>query len=470
MRRSAAASKAARSPWRDALRVAREVLAGLGYAHGRGVVHRDLKPENVLFDDVGRARLVDFGLSRLVRGEAAENLSRLTRTNVILGTYEYMAPEQRLGRPVDERADLYALGVILYEMLTGALPLGRFEAASVLRPGVPPALDPIVHRALAPAPKDRFPSAIAFLEAIDVVEREARPATTAEPARTPLPVALGNAHAEPPPLPDGLDRVRRHVDWIATGNRVIAVLAMLVAAPFAMFSVITLGLALPFAIGFGLGGYFLFGLANRLQRYERGARDTQLLAAVLMSIFLPPVGWIVGIPSFLVLMSADGRALFDGRRARQRVGATHFPFAWSTRLEPPPPAPRARSARDLVGHGLVVWALAVLVVSAILSTTPWSSYGVRPEQRLAQAAVFGAVFTALWVFLGARRTVILTILATAIFALLDRSASAPPAAPRLRIGPTSPADLDRLRGSTPVAPPLPPVPDDRGRGRGRSDR
>ncbi len=85
-------------PWRDALRIARDMLSGLGFAHGRGVVHRDLKPENVILEADGRARLLDFGLSRIVKGEAAEDLSRLTRTNVILGTYEYMAPEQRLGR------------------------------------------------------------------------------------------------------------------------------------------------------------------------------------------------------------------------------------------------------------------------------------------------------------------------------------------------------------------------------------
>ena len=157
--------------WREAVRITREVLSGLGYAHGRGVVHRDLKPENILLDADGRARLVDFGLSRIVRGEGAEDLSRLTRTNVILGTYEYMAPEQRIGAAgVDERADLFALGVILYEMLTGSLPLGRFEAASRLRPGVPTSLDAVVHAALATSPKDRFPSAVAFREALDGAE------------------------------------------------------------------------------------------------------------------------------------------------------------------------------------------------------------------------------------------------------------------------------------------------------------
>ena|GEM_PF-2404861 len=453
-------------PWRDALRVAREVLAGLGYAHGRGVVHRDLKPENVLFDDAGRARLLDFGLSRIVRGEAAEDLSRLTRTNVILGTYEYMAPEQRLGKSVDERADLYALGVILYEMLTGALPLGRFEAASVLRPGVPAALDPIIHRALAPAPKDRFPSAVAFLEALAACERDVA-ASPAPAARTnpPPPVALGNAHAEPRPLPDGLDRVRRHVDWIATGNRLVAVLAMLVAAPFAMFSVITLGLALPFALGFGLGGYFLFGLANRLQRYERGARDTQVLAAVLMCVFLPPVGWIVGIPSFLVLLSRDGRALFDGRGTdvgRARHLNPSFFASWREQARAPAPARRPHGARHLAGHALVVFSVAVLATTSLLLLSPTFrlSGAVSGEESLGLGVIVATIFTALWFLIGGRRTLLVTLVAAAVVALVARHDA------------RRDENVERARFARPASVHPAPIPllDDRGRGRGRTDR
>ena len=209
-------------PWRDALRIARDVLAGLGFAHGRGVVHRDLKPENVILEADGRARLLDFGLSRIVRGEAADDLSRLTRTNVVLGTYEYMAPEQRLGsNAVDERSDLYALGVILYEMLTGSLPLGRFEPASVLRPGVPVSLDAVINRALAGLAKDRHPSAAAFREALDAAETD--PRAVASGAALPAAVPVGTvpsslrltaAHKRPAPRrdPRGLRSRRRDPD------------------------------------------------------------------------------------------------------------------------------------------------------------------------------------------------------------------------------------------------------------------
>ncbi len=457
-------------PWRDAVRVAREVLAGLGYAHGRGVVHRDLKPENVLFDDAGRARLVDFGLSRIVRGEAAADLSRLTRTNVILGTYEYMAPEQRLGKPVDERADLYALGVIVYEMVTGALPLGRFEAASVLRPGVPAALDTVLHRALAPAPKDRFPSAVAFLEALQAVETAAvagdrSRAADARPAPPPLPAAApGNAGLVPPPFPDDLDRVRRHVDWLATGDRVLAILALLIAAPFSMFSVITLGLALPFAIGYGLGGFYLLKLANRLQRYERGARDSQLLAAVLMGIFLPPVGWIVAIPSFLVLLSRDGRALFDGRAAdfgRARHLNPSFFASWREQTRAPAAPRHAHGARHLVGHGIVVFSIAVLATMSLILLSPAFSFStsMRGEESLAVGLIVAAVFTALWFLIGGRRTLLVTLVAAAVFALITRREQ--------QLRGAGPTETYGPRVPMPAPSPAPfPVPDDRGRGRG----
>ena len=100
-------------------------------AHEKGIIHRDLKPENVLLDADGHVHLVDFGLSRLVAMDPSDASTRLTRTDVIMGTYEYMSPEQRRGdRTLDARADIFGLGVILYEMLTGELPLGRFALPS----------------------------------------------------------------------------------------------------------------------------------------------------------------------------------------------------------------------------------------------------------------------------------------------------------------------------------------------------
>ncbi len=128
----------------EVLGLVTQLCAALDYAHARGVVHRDIKPENVLLDREGRLKIADFGLAKLADSRA-EGLTRATQA---MGTPPYMAPEQ-YERPtqVDHRADLYALGVMLYELLTGELPLGRFDAPSK-RAAVDVRLDAIVLKAL----------------------------------------------------------------------------------------------------------------------------------------------------------------------------------------------------------------------------------------------------------------------------------------------------------------------------------
>ena len=113
----------------DALAVVRQVCDALQYAHDAGIVHRDIKPENILLDGRGRVKIADFGLAKLL-GRTPIEIS-LTATHQVLGTLRYMAPEQ-IERPmsVDHRADIYSLGVVLYELLTGELPLGRFALPS----------------------------------------------------------------------------------------------------------------------------------------------------------------------------------------------------------------------------------------------------------------------------------------------------------------------------------------------------
>ena len=114
---------------RDALALILQICEALEYAHGEGVVHRDIKPENILVDKKGHVKIADFGLSKLLH--AASPDLKLTLSNQVLGTLHYMAPEQ-IATPlrVDHRADLYSLGVMFYEMLTGELPLGRFALPS----------------------------------------------------------------------------------------------------------------------------------------------------------------------------------------------------------------------------------------------------------------------------------------------------------------------------------------------------
>ncbi|HEY7375407.1 MAG TPA: serine/threonine-protein kinase [Polyangia bacterium] len=132
------------------------LLEALAHAHRANLVHRDLKPANVLLDTHGVPHLADFGIARPV-GETA--LTRLTETAAVLGTLAYMAPEQRAGAEVDARADLFSVGVMLYEAATGRVPLGAFPPASRAARGFARAFDRVIERLLAPDPDGRFASA-----------------------------------------------------------------------------------------------------------------------------------------------------------------------------------------------------------------------------------------------------------------------------------------------------------------------
>jgi len=139
---------------RDALALILQTCEALEYAHGEGVVHRDIKPENILVDGKGRVKIADFGIAKLV-GPAAPDV-QLTQSNQVMGTIHYIAPEQfEKGQPIDHRADIYALGVVLYEMLTGELPLGHFELPSA-KAAVDSRLDEVVLHALEKSPARRY--------------------------------------------------------------------------------------------------------------------------------------------------------------------------------------------------------------------------------------------------------------------------------------------------------------------------
>ncbi len=150
-----------------------QILRAARFAHQRGVVHRDLKPQNVLIDGDGRVQVTDFGIARA-------GASDMTETGSIMGTAQYLSPEQAQGRPVDARSDLYSIGIILYELLTGRVPFDAESPVSValkqvseapvpprrLDAALPPALEGVVMRALEKDPARRFQNADEFIEAL----------------------------------------------------------------------------------------------------------------------------------------------------------------------------------------------------------------------------------------------------------------------------------------------------------------
>ncbi|MEA2225532.1 MAG: eukaryotic-like serine/threonine-protein kinase [Solirubrobacteraceae bacterium] len=166
-----------------------QILRGARFAHRRGVVHRDLKPHNVILDEEGRARVTDFGIARA-------GASDMTLTGSIMGTAQYLSPEQAQGYMVSGASDLYSIGVILYELLTGVVPFDGETAVAIafkqvsaqarppseVNPAVPPALDAVVLRALAKDPAQRYADADEFIAAL-VRERQALPASAGAVAR-----------------------------------------------------------------------------------------------------------------------------------------------------------------------------------------------------------------------------------------------------------------------------------------------
>ena len=155
-------------PIGQALGIAKDVAQGLAYAH-KSTVHRDIKPENIWIEKDGKAKLMDFGIARL------ENQNQgLTKTAAVLGTAYYMAPEQLIGSAnVDHRSDQYSLGVVLYEMLTGILPIGRADPASQVRKGLSKKYDQVLETMLAGSAAKRYPEDAALLQALSTLPAEA---------------------------------------------------------------------------------------------------------------------------------------------------------------------------------------------------------------------------------------------------------------------------------------------------------
>jgi len=189
-----------------------QILRAARFAHRRGVIHRDFKPQNVIVDDEGRAKVTDFGIARA-------GASDMTQTGSIMGTAQYLSPEQAQGHAVTARSDLYSIGIILYELLTGKVPFEADSAVTIalkqvneapvaprqINPGVTPELEAVVLRALMKDPRERFGDADEFIAALDaaasrIPSSSAIAADEAAAAALPSAAAIGAGLIAPPPV------------------------------------------------------------------------------------------------------------------------------------------------------------------------------------------------------------------------------------------------------------------------------
>ena len=234
-----------------AISYVRQVLAALRYAHRNGIVHRDIKPHNVLVDHEGRVKVADFGIARA-------GSSQMTEAGSIIGTAQYLSPEQARGAPVDESSDLYSTGILLFELLTGKVPftgetpveiamkhLSQVPPApSSIRSEVPHDLDLVVLRALAKEPADRYRSAKEMDRDLELVGRGDAVGPETEEAATMVLRGESTAETSVQPRPAGYggdERYRAYEGQVKTGR---AWWPWLVAAAA--------------AIALGIGGWLLY--------------------------------------------------------------------------------------------------------------------------------------------------------------------------------------------------------------------
>jgi serine/threonine protein kinase len=332
-------------PVRDAVDISTQVADALEHAHRQGLVHRDIKPANVLVQPDGRVKVTDFGIAK------AAGSDDLTRTGHVVGTARYLAPEQVNSQPVDSRADVYALGLLLYEMLAGKAPFaGDTEMAtavarltnapepvSAARPDVPRPLEDAVARSLARDPEYRFQSAQAFKDAL--TGGDAAPTGRLAPPRpppptpAPAPPGRGRDAARPQPRAAPVPPPRRARRW-----------------PWVLLILLLLG----------AGAAAAYALASR--DGESDANGSSPTSAAASDQTLP----IVSVSDF----DPEG----DGRESPSAVGNAsdgNPSTTWSTETYE---APRAEFGGNKSGVGLIFELDGQREVAAVTATTDDSDW------------------------------------------------------------------------------------------------
>ena len=243
-------------PVKEIDRLFTQLAEALSYAHSRGIVHRDLKPANALIDSHGHVFLTDFGIAKLLESASP----RLTQTDAIMGTPAYISPEQAQANPVDQRSDIYSLGIILYEMVTGSVPFvaetplavlfkhisDPLPPPSLVKPDIPAPIEQVILKALAKDPNDRFTTAGEFVtawkRALEQAEKM-QPATEAMTVPPAPPVAGAPSQPRPASVPKAASAAGRPTVWIV--GCLVGVCALFSLAGVALIASNWRGLASP---------------------------------------------------------------------------------------------------------------------------------------------------------------------------------------------------------------------------------
>jgi predicted Ser/Thr protein kinase len=353
----------------QALAIVPPVCEALQYAHDHGVVHRDIKPENLLLDQQGRVKVADFGIAKLLGSATAGGPNAAAADTVpaaappagagaggpdtlgasAAGTPQYMAPEQRARGPVDHRADIYSLGVVLYELLTGETPKTSLEAPS-RKIQIDVRLDEVVLRALAVAPELRFPTATEFRTRVEALTAPATPVSV-----------------QPPPIQINTPALYRSlVPWALTYQWMVASILALAGVNEAVRALMGWSEGIPLGVAvfpIVYGTLRLNSLARRkadqwLNSLETGGRQALSRQAALSFPLLAGVGWMATRPVF-------------GLDSSIRFGllCTHFglaAFPWVLLMRANTPRPKRSQLRQLTtSFAVPVGLLAGVVIASL---------------------------------------------------------------------------------------------------------
>jgi hypothetical protein len=341
----------------EALRIVAQVCEALQFAHDEGIIHRDVKPENILLDKRGRVKMVDFGLAKLLGGAPTDRA--LTASRQVMGTWHYMAPEQvETPLAVDHRADVYSLGVVLYEMLTGGLPLGRFALPSQ-KAAVDGRLDEVILQALEKEPDRRFQHVREMKTAVESVT-----AGTATAAWQGATTDVGRMASEP-------EAIRQRLVAPAAGLRLTGICACVFALLFCgavAFAAVAAAqqvralpspaqaLALLGLAGLAQGVVVVLGAQKMKEVKAYGfAVLTSVLAMLPLSAAVL-IGLPVGIWALVVLTNPEVIAAFHAERLGQTPARR--------------PGPRGRFGAFV--SGATCWAIVLCILGAGTVLLPWA--------------------------------------------------------------------------------------------------